>query len=56
VKKIEILGARLVDPASRRDETASLFIAGPTIVGTGSAPAGWRHFARLSARHRSAAG
>ena len=42
MKKIEILGARLVDPASRRDEPASLFLAEGAIVATGQAPDGWR--------------
>lgn len=40
--KIEILGARVVDPPTRRDEVATLFIADSAIVSTGKAPEGWR--------------
>jgi dihydroorotase len=41
---IEINNGRIVDPASGRDETGSLYIAGGLIVGvgTGSAPAGFK--------------
>ena len=40
--KIEIRGARVVDPASRRDEAASLWIADGRIAAIGAAPAGFR--------------
>ena len=40
--KIEIRGARLIDPASGRDEAASLFLAAGQIAGIGTAPAGFR--------------
>ena len=40
--RVEIRGARVVDPASRRDEQASLFIADGTIAAIGAAPDGFR--------------
>jgi dihydroorotase len=39
---LEIRGARVVDPASGRDETASLWIADGLIAAIGAAPAGMR--------------
>jgi len=40
--RIEIRGARVVDPASRRDESASVWIGDGRIVAIGAAPAGFR--------------
>ncbi len=40
--KLEIKGARVVDPATGRDEAASIFIAAGRIAGIGRAPAGFR--------------
>jgi len=40
--KIEIRGARLIDPASGRDEPGSLCIAEGRIAGVGKVPEGFR--------------
>jgi dihydroorotase len=48
--KIEIRGARVVDPASGRDEPASLWIADGRIAAIGAAPAGLRADATIDAR------
>ena len=40
--KTHIRGARVVDPASGREEAASVWIAGGRIAGVGAAPAGFR--------------
>jgi dihydroorotase len=40
--KIEIRGARVVDPAANRDENASIFVAEGRIAAVGRAPDGWR--------------
>src|SRR6185369_3202724 len=42
MKKIEIRGARLIDPASGRDEQGSLCIAEGRIAGLGKVPDGFR--------------
>jgi dihydroorotase len=47
--KIEIRGARVVDPASGRDEPASLWIADGRIAAIGAAPAGFRAEERIDA-------
>jgi dihydroorotase len=39
--KLEIKNGRVIDPASKRDEIASLFIAAGRIVGIGAPPADW---------------
>lgn len=48
--KIEIHGARVVDPASRHDGVASLFIADGRIAGVGKAPDGFRPDERIDAK------
>jgi dihydroorotase len=40
--KIEIRGARVIDPASRRDEKASIWIEGGKIAAIGKAPASFK--------------
>jgi dihydroorotase len=41
-RRIEIAGARVVDPASGHDAVASLYLAGGEIAGVGRAPDGFR--------------
>ena len=40
--RLEIIGARVIDPASRRDETAPIYIADGVIAAIGKAPEGFR--------------
>jgi dihydroorotase len=40
--RIEIKGARVIDPASGRDEAASIFIDGEAIAAVGKAPSGFK--------------
>jgi dihydroorotase len=40
--KVEIKGARVIDPATKRDEVASIYIADGKIVAIGKAPDGFR--------------
>ena len=48
--RLEIIGARVVDPASRRDETAAIYIADGVIVAIGKAPDGFRADETIDAR------
>lgn len=48
--RLEIHGARLVDPASKRDGAGSLYIADGAIAGVGSAPDGFRADERIDAK------
>jgi dihydroorotase len=48
--KVEIHGARVVDPASNRDEAASIFIAGGLIASIGKAPDGFKAGERIDAK------
>lgn len=41
-KRVEIAGARVVDPASGHDAVASIFLAGGEVAGLGRAPDGFR--------------
>ena len=48
--RLEIIGARVVDPASRRDETAAIYIADGVIAAIGKAPDGFRADETIDAR------
>ncbi|QLF92664.1 dihydroorotase [Pseudomonas sp. ABC1] len=47
---IEILGARLIDPASGRDEVTDLYLQGGTVAAIGAAPAGFKAEQSIDAR------
>src|SRR5258705_3925984 len=52
--RIEIRGARIVDPASKRDEVGWIFIADATIAALGKAPDGFRADETIDAKGLSA--